>query len=381
MSAWCGIDFNGIASNPCAPRAAALYLNETILRDLVIPDDVEEIKQRAFYNCGSLRSVTIPKSVTSVGAYAFADCVSLQNVKVLAVKPPFAYANTFSNYNIELCVPINVLASYQDTAPWNKFGTISTVNISITDIVLNQSSITLSEGEALALTATINPDNATNQLVTWSSSDTCVATVDTNGKVTAIAPGTTVVTVTANDGSGVKASCEVMVVKIHYLVTFMIDNVVVASYSLKCGEPIVAPEAPEREGYTFSGWGEVPETMPAEDVIFYGGYTANVYKVYYFVGATLVHIAEVAYGETIPEYVYEPTGEGEVFVGWIGDAYETMPARDVTYTANIESGIDVMSTDNSQQSTIIYDLAGRRITNAEKLQGGIYIINGRKVFK
>ena len=101
------------------------------------------------------------------------------------------------------------------------------------------------------------------------------------------------------------------------------------------------------------------------------------YKVYYYVGEELVHTAEVAYGDAIPEYVYAPTTEGDVFVGWIGETYETMPAHDVTYTANIESGIEQLTIGNSQLT--IYDLTGRRITNAENLKGGIYIINGKKV--
>lgn len=54
-----------------------------------------------------------------------------------------------------------------------------------------------------------------------------------------------------------------------------------------------------------------------------------------------------------------------------------MPAHDVTYTANIENGIDQLTNDKSQLT--IYDLTGRRITDTENLKGGIYIINGRKV--
>ncbi len=76
----------------------------------------------------------------------------------------------------------------------------------------------------------------------------------------------------------------------------------------------------------------------------------NTYKVYYYVGEELVHTAEVAYSETIPEYIYEPTKEGDVFQGWIGETYETMPARDVTYVANITNGI-AHSTLNAQLST------------------------------
>ena len=162
-----------------------------------------------------------------------------------------------------------------------------------------------------------------------------------------------------------------------YTVTFKIGEEVIYSESLPYGTEITAPEAPAKEGHTFNGWGEVAATVPASDVTYEGTYTVNVYNVYYYVGEELVHTAEVAYGEAIPEYSYEPTIEGDVFVGWIGETYETMPAHDVTYTANIESGIDQMTNGNSQ--LMIYDLTGRRITETDNLKGGIYIINGKKV--
>ena len=160
-----------------------------------------------------------------------------------------------------------------------------------------------------------------------------------------------------------------------YLVVFQIDDEVIVSDSLEYGAAIVAPEAPEKEGYTFDGWGEVAATVPAGNVTYEGTYTVNTYKVYYYVGEELVYTAEVVYGEVIPEYVYEPTTEGDAFVGWVGETYETMPAHDVVYTANIANGISNSSIDS--QSTFIYDLSGRRVEKAVK---GIYIINGKKVF-
>ena len=162
-----------------------------------------------------------------------------------------------------------------------------------------------------------------------------------------------------------------------YLLTIAIDGEMVESDSIAYGTTITLPEAPAKEGYTFSGWNEVPETMPASDVTISGTYTVNIYKVYYYVGDELVHTAEVAYGETIPEYVYEPTTEGDEFLGWIGDTYETMPAHDVTYTANIESDVLQLTIDNSQLT--IHDLSGRKVTDTENLKRGIYIVNGKKV--
>ncbi len=160
-----------------------------------------------------------------------------------------------------------------------------------------------------------------------------------------------------------------------YLVTFKIGDEVIASDSLEYGATIVAPEVPEKEGHTFNGWGEVAETVPASDVTYEGMYTVNIYKVYYYVDEELVHTAEVAYGEPIPEYIYEPAEEGYTFLGWIGETYATMPAHDVTYTANIDNGIGTLTIDCSQLN--IYDLTGRKV--ADTLKGGIYIINGKKV--
>ena len=156
--------------------------------------------------------------------------------------------------------------------------------------------------------------------------------------------------------------------------TFQIGEDVIASDSLEYGAAIVAPEAPEKEGYTFTGWGEVAESVPAGDVVYEGAYVVNTYNVYYYVGDELVHTAEVAYGDVIPEYTYEPATEGDMFVGWVGETFETMPAHDVVYTANIAEGIDTSKLDS--ESAIIYDICGRRVNKAVK---GIYIINGKKV--
>ncbi len=76
-------------------------------------------------------------------------------------------------------------------------------------ITLNQTSASLKVGETVSLTATVLPANATDKTVTWSSSNTAVATVDANGKITAVALGNA--TITAKCGS-ISATCSVTVV-------------------------------------------------------------------------------------------------------------------------------------------------------------------------
>ena len=82
--------------------------------------------------------------------------------------------------------------------------------IPVSSVSLDKTSVELTEGDETTLTATVNPDNATNKNITWNSSDNSVATV-VNGKVTALKAGTTTITVTTEDG-GKTATCEVTVV-------------------------------------------------------------------------------------------------------------------------------------------------------------------------
>lgn len=80
---------------------------------------------------------------------------------------------------------------------------------SVTSVTLNLTSAALKKGETLKLTETVLPEDAANKNVTWSSSDTSVATV-LNGTVTAVGSGTAKITVKTNDG-GKTAVCTVTV--------------------------------------------------------------------------------------------------------------------------------------------------------------------------
>ncbi len=87
-----------------------------------------------------------------------------------------------------------------------------TVVVPVVSVSLNKTELTLEKGKNATLTATINPSNATDKTVTWKSSNTAIATVDQNGKVTAAEVGSAVITVTTNDGSKT-ATCSVTVKK------------------------------------------------------------------------------------------------------------------------------------------------------------------------
>ena len=83
---------------------------------------------------------------------------------------------------------------------------------SVNSVTLDKASAIIALGTSLQLTATIEPDYATDKSVTWNSSDAAVATVTAEGLVSAAGAGSATITVTTHDG-GLTASCEVTVVE------------------------------------------------------------------------------------------------------------------------------------------------------------------------
>lgn len=124
-----------------------------------------------------------------------------------------------------------------------KYGICSvTVNRLVSSIVLNKTSLTIYNGKTETLTATVTPSDANNTSVTWTSSNTSVATVSSSGVVRGLSRGNATIQVTANDGSGVKATCIVEVKQ--YVTGISIDK---SSLSLL-----------EKESYTL-----IPTISPA----------------------------------------------------------------------------------------------------------------------
>ncbi len=82
IAAWCSILFSGGSQGNPLYHAKYLYLNGSLITDLIIPEGVTRIHDYAFHNQSSITSVTIPSSVTSIGGYAFKGCTGLQDVHI-----------------------------------------------------------------------------------------------------------------------------------------------------------------------------------------------------------------------------------------------------------------------------------------------------------
>ena len=190
------------------------FIRCSSLTTITIPEEVTFIGESAFRDCSNLTAIVLPKNVRIIHNGAFSNCAKLLDVYCHAETVPSMPNDTFDGSYPEyatLHVPASALNAYKTTAPWSSFGNIVELEVSIAEITLDQTLVILTEGEELTLTVTTTPNNADRNLISWSSSNASVATVDNNGKVTAVAPGTAIITATANDGSGVSASCEIVV--------------------------------------------------------------------------------------------------------------------------------------------------------------------------
>jgi len=81
LSLWCNVEFVGNMSNPLL-YGAKLYLNDTEITQLTIPEDIQVIKDYAFIGCKSITSVIIPDGVTSIGKMAFKDCNAVTKISI-----------------------------------------------------------------------------------------------------------------------------------------------------------------------------------------------------------------------------------------------------------------------------------------------------------
>ena len=146
-----------------------------------------------------------------------------------------------------------------------------------------------------------------------------------------------------------------------YLLTYKVDGEVYKTDSIAYGAALAQESEPVKEGYTFSGWSDLPETMPAEDVMIFGTFTVNNYT-----GDTILEVICVEYGAEIP-LPESLNSERYSLIEWL-DVPETMPAHDIVIYASYVDGIDSMA---DGRSYAIYDEKGIRIS---RLKRGINII-------
>ena len=131
---------------------------------------------------------------------------------------------------------------------------------------------------------------------------------------------------------------DIIVVGDGYRLTYKVDGVIYSDTIYSYGSPITPlPEPAPRVGYTFSGWSRIPTTMPENDVVVTGSFIINTYTVTYKVDDKVVHTDTVAYGTPLTPLA-EPVEEGRTFSGW-SEIPATMPTHDVVVTGSFSTDI------------------------------------------
>ena len=138
--------------------------------------------------------------------------------------------------------------------------TVSDKEIKVTGVKLNKSETSLLVGGNETLTATVLPEGATNQNVTWKSDKPEIATVDANGKVTAVKVGEATITVTTEDG-GKTATCKVTVKP------NLVSEITLAALAIYVGESkaVTATVKPDDATNKALTWTSSDETVATVD--------------------------------------------------------------------------------------------------------------------
>lgn len=165
--------------------------------------------------------------------------------------------------------PDDAVASEPEDATDSSFGVVPdglsaetkvTVTTKVEQIALSKTEGVLTVGNSVTVTATVTPNNATNATVNWTSSDEKVATVDSNGKVTAVAAGNATITATSESDGDVSADYALTVNKAAVKQNKPATNYsgTTSSAGAATTPSYTAPSAPSASTPTY-----VPEPAPA----------------------------------------------------------------------------------------------------------------------
>lgn len=200
-----------------APESIDLVTNGENTKDLdakLVPADATDVKLAYESSDESVATVDETGKVTAVAngectitTYVVADSKDADASELSAVAVEAADSEETDDSVATMPEDLAAMDSAFGVVPENlKAETKVTVTTNVESITLDKTEGVLTVGNTVTVTATVTPDTATNASVTWTSSDEAIATVDSEGKITAVAPGTATITATSDSNPDASAA-------------------------------------------------------------------------------------------------------------------------------------------------------------------------------
>ena len=205
-----------------APESIDLVTNGENTKSLdakLVPADATDVKLAYESSDESVATVDETGKVTAVAngectitTYVVADAKDADASELSAVAVEAADSEETDDSVATMPEDLAAMDSAFGVVPENlKAETKVTVTTNVEGITLDKTEGVLTVGNTVTVIATVTPDTATNASVTWSSSDEAIATVDSEGKITAVAPGTATITAVSDSNPDASAAYAVTV--------------------------------------------------------------------------------------------------------------------------------------------------------------------------
>ena len=198
---------------------------------------------------GAVRSIQATSSNTSVASVTSVN--QRGGAIVIGPKSPGTatitvtaslYATNFASIGSYVTSPLSVTFTFYVTVK----------EVAVQSVTLSKSTLDLTVGDSFGLTASISPSNATNKAVTWSSSNSSIASVDSSGRVTAKGNGTATITVKSADNASISDTCTVNVTTPTSGVTVTPETAALNVGETKQLSAVVAPATASNKNVTWS---------------------------------------------------------------------------------------------------------------------------------